>query len=143
MFLKLLFRKPILTLPPVETKVIDVHLTEAEREFYNALLAKSQDIFDGFIKEGTASKSWFAIFSLLHRLRMSCSHISLTVKSHVDEDEWNVASTSNGKDGDSAKASPTKKTTSGSKDSVDDAVRTINLLTCLTVCAPGVLPTNP
>lgn len=109
--------KPILTLPPVETKVINVNLTPAEREFYNALLARSQDIFDGFIKEGTASKSWLAIFSLLHRLRMSCDHISLTVKAHLDEDDSDTAFTENKDSDDLAKTLTTKAT----KDSVDDA----------------------
>jgi len=76
---------------------------------------KSQDIFDGFIKQGTASKSWFAIFSLLHRLRMSCDHIALTVKSKVDEDEWDTADE---KEDKCAEASQ-----SACNDSVDDAVR--------------------
>ena len=111
-------RKPILTLPPVETAVIDVTLSQAEREFYNALLRKSQDVFDGFIRQGTASKSWLAIFSLLHRLRMSCDHIALTVKAHMDEDEWNAASSVSGNDQDGNNTS-----SAASNDSVDDNVR--------------------
>lgn len=78
--------KPILTLPPVESKVIAVILSEEERYFYNVLLSKSQNVFDGFIKAGTASKSWFAIFALLQRLRQSCDHLALTAKSRMDED---------------------------------------------------------
>ena len=78
--------KPILILPPVETKLISVVLSNEERYFYNALLSKSQSVFDGFIKSGTASKSWFAIFSLLQRLRQSCDHLALTVKSRLDEE---------------------------------------------------------
>ncbi len=78
--------KPILTLPPIDFKVITVELSEEERYFYNVLLSKSQSVFDGFIKAGTASKSWFAIFALLQRLRQSCDHLALTVKSRVDED---------------------------------------------------------
>lgn len=85
-------RKPILTLPPIENKIISVKMTEPESSFYNAcksnaqlfmrvdrplfsdvcygrpiVLKKSQSVFDGYIKAGTASKSWFAIFSLLQR----------------------------------------------------------------------------
>jgi SNF2 family DNA or RNA helicase len=111
-----------LTLPPVESKVVSVKLSEAERDFYNALLEKSQDIFEGFMKAGVASKSWFAIFSLLHRLRMACDHIALTVKSHIDEEDWIIAvAASNGhaapvpKNGSPAKASIGNAT-------VDDAV---------------------
>ena len=72
--------KPILTLPPIDFCVVSVHLTEPEREFYTALLDKSQHVFEGLLKAGTASKSWLAIFSLLQRLRQSCDHVALTVK---------------------------------------------------------------
>ena len=77
-----------MTLPPIDTKVIHVQFTQAERDFYNALLAKSIDIFEGFVQAGIAEKSWFAIFSLLARLRMACDHIALTVKSHINNEEW-------------------------------------------------------
>jgi SNF2 family DNA or RNA helicase len=106
----------------LESKVVGVKLSEAERDFYNALLEKSQDIFDGFIKAGTASKSWFAIFSLLHRLRMACDHIALTVKSHIDEEDWNIAvAASNERAAPVPKiGSPTKA--SNGNGTVDDAV---------------------
>jgi SNF2 family DNA or RNA helicase len=70
---------PILTLPPVDSSIVNVRLSDPEREFYNALLERSQSVFEGFLKAGTASKSWFAIFSLLTRLRQACDHVSLTV----------------------------------------------------------------
>jgi DNA repair protein RAD5 len=79
---------PILTLPPIETKVIRIDFSESEREFYNAVLARSLEVFDGFIKEGTASRAYFQIFSLLSRLRQACDHIALTVKSKIDDDDW-------------------------------------------------------
>lgn len=81
--------QPILTLPPIETVTVNVELSAAEREFYNSLLQRSQSVFEGFIKSGTASKSWFAIFSLLNRLRQACDHVALTVKSQLGDDEWN------------------------------------------------------
>ena len=71
---------PILTLPPIDFAVVNVGLSQPEREFYNALLERSQSVFEGFLKSGTASKSWFAIFSLLTRLRQACDHVSLTVQ---------------------------------------------------------------
>ena len=83
---------PILTLPPIESKVVKVILSDSEREFYNAVLARSLEVFDGFIKDGTAAKAYFQIFSLLSRLRQSCDHIALTVKSKIGDDEW-VSST--------------------------------------------------
>jgi len=84
--------KPILVLPPIEHELIKVEFTNEERHFYNALLDKSQTVFDGFMKQGTVSKSWFAIFSLLQRLRQACDHLSLTVKAHVNLDDYKCQS---------------------------------------------------
>jgi SNF2 family DNA or RNA helicase len=80
--------KPILTLPDIDYESVKVEFTSAERQFYEALYRKSFDIFHGFMKAGIASSSWLKIFSLLHRLRQTCSHVALTVKSHIDDDEW-------------------------------------------------------
>ena len=108
------FRSPILVLPPIEEKIVNVTLTNAEREFYNALLSKSQSIFEGYLRAGTASKSWLQIFSLLHRLRAMCDHIALTVKSHIDEADWTIAKNGAG-------LSPIKEAPA-SNDAVDDDV---------------------
>ncbi len=51
------------------------------------VLERSQSIFEGFINAGTATKSWFAIFSLLQRLRQACDHVSLTVGNMTDTNE--------------------------------------------------------
>jgi DNA repair protein RAD5 len=98
--------EPILTLPPIEEKVVDVHLSVPEREFYNALKSKSQSIFEGIVNKGAFTKSYFQIFALLNRLRQCCDHVALTVKSLMDEDDWNSTEF-----GPSAKASltPSKK----------------------------------
>lgn len=82
---------PILNLPDVDSKIVMVDFTAPERQFYEALYQKSFDVFNGFIQKGTASTSYFKIFSLLQRLRQTCSHVALTVKSHMDEDDWNSA----------------------------------------------------
>lgn len=103
-----------MTLPPIDSAVVSVILSRPEREFYNALLEKSQSVFERYVKEGTAAKSWFAIFSLLqryyhnilvgeiilspelsnpiflvvmNRLRQACDHVSLTVKNRFDDSE--------------------------------------------------------
>jgi DNA repair protein RAD5 len=93
---------PILTLPPIESKVIRIDFSESEREFYNAVLARSLEVFDGFIKEGTASRAYFQIFSLLSRLRQACDHIALTVKSKIDDDDWLSAKKQQGNDNPSS-----------------------------------------
>lgn len=80
--------EPILKLPPVERKTVFVKMSETEREFYNAVLARSMQVFDGFVEAGIASKAYIQILSMLTRLRQVCDHISLTVKSHIDDEEW-------------------------------------------------------
>lgn len=95
-------------------------LSDPERQFYKQLLLKSQSIFEGFIIAGTATKSWFAIFSLLSRLRMACDHIALTVKSQIDEEGWNL--TKNGVGSSKVSPSPRKDAATG-KDTVDESVR--------------------
>jgi SNF2 family DNA or RNA helicase len=79
--------QPILTLPPVETKVISVDLSDSEREFYDALLARSAELFDGFLDAGVATKSYFQILTLIVRLRQACDHISLTVRNRLEDEE--------------------------------------------------------
>ncbi|KAL7551748.1 hypothetical protein ACHAWF_014931 [Thalassiosira exigua] len=106
--------RPILTLPPIDSSVVTVSLSPPEREFYNArelnepsrrlgeldsihtyllyssfntVLERSQTVFEGFIRAGTATKSWFAIFSLLQRLRQACDHVSLTVGKKLEMDD--------------------------------------------------------
>jgi len=78
---------PILSLPPIDFSDVHVTLSPPEREFYNALLQRSQSVFEGFLNAGTASKSWFAIFSLLQRLRQACDHVSLTVNKKLEMSE--------------------------------------------------------
>lgn len=77
--------EPILTLPPVESKTVHVELMPTERQFYQAILARSLQIFDGFIDKGTASKSYIQILSMISRLRQCCDHISLTVRRRMEE----------------------------------------------------------
>lgn len=81
--------EPILTLPPMDAKVVKVQLSTPEREFYNALKSKSQSIFEGIVEQGSFTKSYFQIFALLNRLRQSCDHVALTVKGHIED--WNPA----------------------------------------------------
>lgn len=111
--------KPILSLPPVEAKTISVQLSQPEREFYDALLARSSELFDGFVDSGMAPKSYFQIFSLLVRLRQACDHISLTVRTRVESDD---TSGLNAEEDLTAKSELSKHGSSQEKISRDDAL---------------------
>jgi len=84
----------IIVLPPVDTKIVYVTFSPGERHFYDSLLEKSFAVFDGYVKAGVAAKSWFAIFSLLQRLRRACDHFALTVKSRIDPQDFLASPTS-------------------------------------------------
>lgn len=118
-------------LPPTEVVTVNVELSAPEREFYNSLLERSQTVFEGFIKSGTASKSWMAIFSLLNRLRQTCDHVALTVKSHLDDNEWNPDTLEMSSPRKAKAASPAKRTpnkASNDKDALGEEVSTYDLL---------------
>lgn len=83
-------RTPILTLPPLETKTIEVALSSPEKAFYAALLTKTQSIFDGFVRTGSATRSFLQIFALLQRLRQACNHPALTVKNRLDSTDMSI-----------------------------------------------------
>lgn len=96
---------PILTLPPIEIRTIDVHLSDPEREFYNALKSRSRTIFEGIVKQGSFTKSYFQIFALLNRLRQSCDHVALTVRNHIEDSNWKSTSLGAAVEADLGKAS--------------------------------------
>jgi SNF2 family DNA or RNA helicase len=114
----------------VETKIISVEFSPAERHFYDALHRKSLSLFEGFIQTGTASKSWLAIFSLLHRLRQTCDHVALTIKSHIDQEEWNSNIAQANDEEDSAAGKPK----GNSKEGIDKKVRLESSWMMILVC---------
>jgi DNA repair protein RAD5 len=75
-----------INLPPVDTQVIEIDFDEPERQFYDAILQRSNEIFDDFVVSGTAERSYLKILSMISRLRQTCNHMSLTVRSRVDDD---------------------------------------------------------
>lgn len=79
--------RPILVLPPVNTQVIYCELTEAERDFYEALFKRSKVKFDQFVEQGRVLHNYASILELLLRLRQCCDHPYL-VLSRGDTQEF-------------------------------------------------------
>jgi SNF2 family DNA or RNA helicase len=105
-----------------------VEFTPAERQFYDALHEKSLNLFEGFIQAGTENKSWLAIFSLLNRLRQTCDHVALTVRAHLDEEDWHTNIGKAGGEEENTEASPAKK--GNAKAAIDQQVRLIKFSYC-------------
>lgn len=66
--------RPILILPPANVQVIYCELTEAEKDFYEALFKKSKVKFDRFVEQGRVMHNYASILELLLRLRQCCDH---------------------------------------------------------------------
>ena len=98
------------------------------------VLERSQSVFEGFLKSGTASKSWFAIFSLLQRLRQACDHVSLTVGRREMETTETAMMTAahrphfKGGSSDGLSGGAEAAPSDGGRGAVDDNVSKINAL---------------
>ncbi|XP_071914047.1 DNA repair protein RAD5A-like isoform X3 [Coffea arabica] len=79
--------RPILVLPPADIQVIYCELTEAERDFYDALFKRSKVKFDKFVEQGRVLHNYASILELLLRLRQCCDHPFL-VMSRGDTQEF-------------------------------------------------------
>ncbi|XP_021609407.1 DNA repair protein RAD5A isoform X2 [Manihot esculenta] len=79
--------RPILVLPPAEIQVVYCELTEAERDFYEALFKRSKVKFDQFVEQGRVLHNYASILELLLRLRQCCDHPFL-VMSRGDTQEY-------------------------------------------------------
>ncbi|GFZ12847.1 DNA/RNA helicase protein [Actinidia rufa] len=79
--------RPILVLPPADARVIYCELTEAEKDFYEALFKRSKVKFDQFVEQGRVLHNYASILELLLRLRQCCDHPFL-VMSRGDTQEF-------------------------------------------------------
>ncbi|XP_058216059.1 DNA repair protein RAD5A [Rhododendron vialii] len=79
--------RPILVLPHADVKVVYCELTEAEKDFYEALFKRSKVKFDQFVEQGRVLHNYASILELLLRLRQCCDHPFL-VMSRGDTQEF-------------------------------------------------------
>eukprot|EP00928_Gymnodinium_smaydae_P090639 TRINITY_DN7440_c0_g2_i1.p1 TRINITY_DN7440_c0_g2~~TRINITY_DN7440_c0_g2_i1.p1 ORF type:complete len:1520 (+),score=286.23 TRINITY_DN7440_c0_g2_i1:114-4673(+) len=78
--------KPLLQLPPKHVHVLDLQLTPAERDFYDALFSKAMTQFDTFVARGEVLKSYTQILQLILRLRQALCHPFLVFASAASKD---------------------------------------------------------
>ncbi|PWZ25535.1 hypothetical protein Zm00014a_040375 [Zea mays] len=79
--------RPILNLPPANIEVKYCVLSEAEKDFYEALFRRSKVKFDQFVEQGRVLHNYASILELLLRLRQCCDHPFL-VMSRGDTKEY-------------------------------------------------------
>ncbi|KAI1433886.1 hypothetical protein GGR50DRAFT_704915 [Xylaria sp. CBS 124048] len=73
--------KPILDLPELTILTVDAEFDPDQKAYYDSLEQHSLLQVNKYLKEGTATRHYFAIFNLLLRLRQCCCHPYL-IKDH-------------------------------------------------------------
>jgi len=76
----MLLCRPILNLPPANIEVKYCDLSEAEKDFYEALFRRSKVKFDQFVEQGKVLHNYASILELLLRLRQCCDHPFLVMR---------------------------------------------------------------
>jgi len=79
--------RPIVQLPPRHVQVVRLDMTPEERVFYDALYARSQLQFEGYMAKGVVSHKYAAMLTLLLRLRQACDHPLLVLGATRDSAE--------------------------------------------------------
>ncbi|TDL24597.1 hypothetical protein BD410DRAFT_786110 [Rickenella mellea] len=80
--------KRLIELPPKDVELVKLDFTKDEREIYNMVETRSQQIFNRYLRAGTVLKNYYQVLVMLLRLRQICSHTSLiTEEDGVISDE--------------------------------------------------------
>ncbi|KAI5120898.1 hypothetical protein M0805_002998 [Coniferiporia weirii] len=85
----LLDGKRLVELPPKDVQLHKLEFTPDEREIYNMVETRSQQVFNKYLRAGTVLKNYVHVLVLLLRLRQVCSHTSLITEQDgviIDED---------------------------------------------------------
>ncbi|ROV89267.1 hypothetical protein VSDG_09112 [Cytospora chrysosperma] len=81
----------LVVLPPKHIEIVDVELSETERQIYDYIFTRAKKTFQDNVQAGTVMKAFTTIFAQLLRLRQSCCHPSLVRNQGVVADEEEAA----------------------------------------------------
>ncbi|KAK5044811.1 DNA helicase rad5 [Exophiala bonariae] len=81
----------LVPLPPKITTIVEVELSQTEREVYDLILTRAKRAFNESVQAGTLMKSYTTIFAQILRLRQSCCHPVLTRNKDIVADEEDAA----------------------------------------------------
>lgn len=85
--------EPLVALPTKHMQVVDVELSETERQIYDYILTRAKKTFQDAASTGGVMKAYTTIFAQLLRLRQSCCHPTLVRKNDIVADEEEAAAT--------------------------------------------------
>ena len=79
--------QPLVPLPPKQVNIVDVELSQTEREVYDYIFTKAKRTFSKNIEAGTVMKAFTTIFAQILRLRQTCCHPMLVRNRDIVADE--------------------------------------------------------
>ncbi|KAK2056821.1 SNF2 family domain-containing protein [Colletotrichum caudatum] len=79
--------EPLVPLPPKRVEIVDVELSQTEREIYDYIFTRAKQSFRENVEAGTVMKAFTSIFAHILRLRQSCCHPVLVRNKEVVADE--------------------------------------------------------
>ncbi|KAF4961071.1 hypothetical protein FSARC_10305 [Fusarium sarcochroum] len=79
--------EPLVLLPPKQIEIVDVELSETERDVYDHIFNKAKRTFSQNVEAGTVMKAFTTIFAQILRLRQSCCHPILVRNRDIVADE--------------------------------------------------------
>lgn len=77
----------LVELPPKSIEVVDIELSENERQIYDYVYLRAKRTFQENVQAGTVMKAFTTIFAQLLRLRQSCCHPTLVRNQDLVADE--------------------------------------------------------
>ncbi|KAF4119798.1 DNA repair protein RAD5 [Geosmithia morbida] len=83
--------EPLVPLPPKKVEIVEVELSQTERDVYDYIYTKAKNTFSKNMETGTVMKAFTTIFAQILRLRQSCCHPLLVRNREVVADEEEAA----------------------------------------------------
>lgn len=81
----------LVPLPPKTVDIVDIELSQAEREVYDHIFTRAKRTFAANVEAGTVLKAYTSIFAQILRLRQSCCHPILTRNQNLVANEEEAA----------------------------------------------------
>ncbi|KAH7140830.1 SNF2 superfamily RAD5 protein [Dactylonectria macrodidyma] len=82
--------EPLVLLPPKQIDIVEVELSETEREVYDFIFNRAKQTFSANVEAGTVMKAYTTIFAQILRLRQTCCHPILVRNRDIVADEENA-----------------------------------------------------
>jgi DNA repair protein RAD5 len=85
--------KPLVALPPKHIEIVEIELSEAERNVYEHIFKRAKRTLIANVEAGTVMKAFTSIFAQILRLRQTCCHPILVRNQDIvaDEEEASTA----------------------------------------------------